>query len=124
MRKRLAYRTVNGRLGGRQMSIPKIQTPSVGGLAELLRGRPRALRAGEVASLLGVSERLVYKLASDRRIPAFRVGCALRFDPGALSSWLLHQMHSGGQAHLEESKWREVLGTARRRVVEKGASGQ
>ncbi len=43
----------------------------VTGLAEFLHGRPRALRVGEVAALLGVSERFVYKLASERRIPAF-----------------------------------------------------
>ncbi len=68
----------------------------VTGLGEFLKGRPRALRAGEVAALLSVSERLVYKLASERRIPAFRVGCALRFDPAALAHWLRDRTHLGG----------------------------
>ena len=68
----------------------------VTGLAEFLHGRPRALRVGEVAALLGVSERFVYKLASERRIPAFRVGCALRFDPAALAHWLRDRTHFGG----------------------------
>lgn len=76
------------------------QTTPVAGLAEYLQNRPRALRAGEVAALLGVSERLVYKLASDRRIPAFRVGCALRFDPAALASWLRQQMVSQERTRL------------------------
>lgn len=76
------------------MSVLSGKTGPIGSLDEYLRGRPRALRAGEVAALLGVSERLIYKLASERRIPAFRVGGALRFDPGALSSWLREQVLS------------------------------
>lgn len=68
----------------------------VTGLTDFLKGRPRALRAGEVAALLNVSERLIYKLASERRLPAFRIGGALRFDPAALAHWLRDRTQLGG----------------------------
>jgi excisionase family DNA binding protein len=32
------------------------------------------------ARFLGISERGVYRLVSSRRLPAYRVGCQLRFD--------------------------------------------
>ena len=78
------------------MNSVEARMAPVAGLAEFLKGRPRALRAGEVAALLSVSERLVYKLASERRIPAFRIGGALRFDPAALAHWLHDRTYLGG----------------------------
>ena len=87
------------------MGVANGRAASIAGLADFLQGRPRALRASEVAALLGVSERLVYKLAADRRIPAFRVGFALRFDPRALANWLSLQMQLA-----ETPSWRETNG--------------
>jgi excisionase family DNA binding protein len=43
---------------------------------------------GDVAALLNVSERQVYKLASEGRIPCFRIGGSVRFVPSAFASWL------------------------------------
>jgi excisionase family DNA binding protein len=57
-------------------------------LAESLEKRTTALTVCDVAALLNVSERQVYKLASDGGIPSFRIGGSVRFDPAAFASWL------------------------------------
>ena len=62
------------------------------GLVDSLHGRARALRVKDVASLLCVSERQVYKLAAEHRIPCFKIGGSIRFDPLAISAWLGHKM--------------------------------
>jgi excisionase family DNA binding protein len=61
-------------------------------LVDSLHGKTRALRIGEVATLLDVSERFVYKLVAEQRIPFFRIGGSIRFDPASLSNWLLEKM--------------------------------
>ena len=53
-------------------------------LADSLAKRATALTVSDVASLLNISERQVYKLAADGRIPCFKIGNSIRFDPGAL----------------------------------------
>jgi excisionase family DNA binding protein len=57
-------------------------------LTEGLRNRTQAITAGELASLLGVSDKMIYRMAATGKIPHFRVGAAIRFDPGAISDWL------------------------------------
>ena len=57
-------------------------------LTEVLGTRATALTVAEVAVLLNVSERQVYKLAADGRIPCFKIGNSIRFDPAAFASWL------------------------------------
>jgi len=42
----------------------------------------------EIAALLAVSERQVYKLAVEGRIPCFKIGNSIRFDPSAIAAWL------------------------------------
>jgi excisionase family DNA binding protein len=44
-----------------------------------------------VAVALGVSRRHIQRLVSERRIPFLKVGRFVRFDQGALSSWLNEQ---------------------------------
>ena len=46
------------------------------------------LTVEEVARYLKVTERHVYKLLSDRRIPAFKVGGAWRFKREQLEKWI------------------------------------
>ena len=50
-------------------------------LADSLAQRVTALTVSDVASLLNISERQVYKLAADGRIPCFKFGNSIRFDP-------------------------------------------
>jgi excisionase family DNA binding protein len=46
------------------------------------------LDLGEVAALLGVNERHVRRLVSERRIPFLKWGRLLRFDPVEIAIWL------------------------------------
>jgi excisionase family DNA binding protein len=81
-------------------------------LTDDLEGRTTALTVGEVAKVLSVSERQIYKLAALEEIPSFRVGGAIRFDPFAIAQWLrratapekfpprsVRPAHIGGRRH-------------------------
>ena len=57
-------------------------------LVDLLAQRATALTVADVASLLNISERQVYKLAADGRIPCFKIGNSIRFDPATFAAWL------------------------------------
>jgi excisionase family DNA binding protein len=61
-------------------------------LAARVAANYRALRAQDVAELLGVTRQHIYKLASKGLIPSFRVGTAVRFDPAAVAVWLGEKM--------------------------------
>jgi excisionase family DNA binding protein len=68
------------------------------GLADSLNGKSRALRVSDVATLLNISERQVYKLAAEHRIPCFKIGVSIRFDPMAIAGWL-HQAAGSVRQH-------------------------
>ena len=61
-------------------------------MVETLSAKSRALTVCEVAELLNVSERQVYKLAAEHRIPCFKIGGSIRFDPSAVAAWLGQKM--------------------------------
>ena len=67
-------------------------TPAFGeedvSLGDFLDKRATALTVSEVAEILSVSERQVYKLASESVIPSFRIGSSIRFDPSQVAAWL------------------------------------
>jgi excisionase family DNA binding protein len=64
--------------------IPKI--------IQALEARDGAMRARELAKLLGVTRQHVYKMAADGAIPSFRVGASVRFDPTLVAEWLRRKM--------------------------------
>jgi excisionase family DNA binding protein len=47
-----------------------------------------ALTAVELAELLAVSRVSIFKWAKRHRIPSFRVGTCVRFDPRVIAAWL------------------------------------
>jgi len=47
-----------------------------------------ALTAAELAQWLAVSRITIFKLAKAGRIPCFRIGTCVRFDPRAVATWL------------------------------------
>ena len=57
---------------------------------QALRARacPFASTVSDMAALLNISERQVYKLAADGSLPCFRIGGSVRFDPSAMAAWL------------------------------------
>jgi excisionase family DNA binding protein len=61
-------------------------------LADSLDGRTSALTVSDIAELLNISERQVYKLAAENGIPSFKIGGSVRFDPAAFAAWLRHKM--------------------------------
>jgi len=57
-------------------------------LTDKLEKMGHALTADDLAELLSVSKVQVYKLASQGKIPSFRIGMSLRFDPHSVAVWL------------------------------------
>jgi excisionase family DNA binding protein len=74
------------------LSLPEtaLTRPSLT-LADRLESFGRALTATQLASLLAVSKIVIYKLAKSNRIPSFRIGTCVRFDPKAVAIWLRTQ---------------------------------
>src|ERR1017187_1403759 len=57
-------------------------------LADSLEKRTTALNVSEVAALLNISGRQVYKLAADGSLPCFRIGGSAGFGPSAMAAWV------------------------------------
>jgi excisionase family DNA binding protein len=57
-------------------------------LADKLEKMGHALTADDLSELLSVSKVQIYKMASARTIPSFRIGLCLRFDPHSVAAWL------------------------------------
>lgn len=67
----------------------------VAGMAKILQtleSKEHALKAGELAKLLGVTRQHIYKMAAASVIPSFRIGAAVRFDPRQVAEWLTRRM--------------------------------
>ena len=64
-------------------------------LASRVRGMHGALDADELAKLLGVAKVNILCRAKRGKIPSFRIGMMVRFDPQSISRWLFEQgIHS------------------------------
>lgn len=61
-------------------------------IAERLRSKNKALKVEELADLLGVAIRTIYKEVEDNRIPFFRIRGSIRFDPHQVADWLEGKM--------------------------------
>ena len=57
-------------------------------LIQVLESRREALTVQEVADLLGVSDKHIYEMIADGRLPAFHVGKSIRLDPQDVADWL------------------------------------
>ena len=60
-------------------------------LADQIERIDRALTAKELARILSVSTITIFKQAIAGRIPCFRIGTCVRFDPRAVANWLRAQ---------------------------------
>jgi excisionase family DNA binding protein len=47
-----------------------------------------ALNAAQLAAILNISKITIFKQAKAGRIPSFRIGTCVRFDPRAVANWL------------------------------------
>ena len=82
--------TTDFKLGERRTSGIAVEAPPLS-LADRIERFGRALNATQLAGILAVSRIVVYKLAKKGRIPSFRVGTCVRFDPRAVANWLRGQ---------------------------------
>lgn len=57
-------------------------------IVQILEAKEQALKAPELARLLGVTRQHIYKMAAEGTIPSFQVGAAVRFDPEQIAEWL------------------------------------
>jgi excisionase family DNA binding protein len=57
-------------------------------IVEHLSKTNRVLTAPELANLLNVSTKTVYKLTASNTLPAVRIGTSIRFNPASVVLWL------------------------------------
>lgn len=57
-------------------------------LAELVEEKTEALRVRDIARILDVSEKQIYKMAANGQIPSLRIANTVRFDPQEFAFWL------------------------------------
>jgi excisionase family DNA binding protein len=57
-------------------------------LPSRIEREPGALSAPKLATYLGLSRSAIYERAQDGRIPHFRLGNIIRFDPATIAAWL------------------------------------
>lgn len=60
-------------------------------LADKIERTGHALTADELARVLSVSRITIFKQAKAGRIPSFRIGTCVRFDPKTVAEWLRAQ---------------------------------
>ena len=79
-----------GEVSGRQLRVRRQDDARdlPRSLPEQLEKMAHALTAKNLAQLLQVSEVTIYKLAKAHKLPSFRIGTAVRFDPRAVAQWL------------------------------------
>ncbi len=77
------------KVDGSTTEVPNDRLPM--SLADRIERIPHAMTAREVAVLLAVAVVTVYQHAAASRIPSFRVGTSVRFDPFAVAKYVRSQ---------------------------------
>jgi excisionase family DNA binding protein len=67
---------------------PLAVAPAALTLAEQIERTKGAMTAEQLAKILNVSKITIFKQAKAGRIPSFRIGTCVRFDPKAVAKWL------------------------------------
>ena len=62
-------------------------------LVEELESRRGGIKVADLANILGVDGKHIYRLAARGQLPSFRVGGAVRFDPQEVANWLREKYH-------------------------------
>ena len=77
-------------VAGRRLHVlkPEDEADLVRSIPEQLEKTAHALTAKNLAQLLQASEITIYKLAKAHKLPSFRIGTAVRFDPRTVARWL------------------------------------
>ena len=61
-------------------------------MLEELKAKRSAITVKELAGVLNLSSREIYRLAATNQIPHFRIGASVRFEPKMISAWLEARM--------------------------------
>ena len=83
-------------------------------LAEIVEGKKEALRVAEVARILDVSIKKIYRMAAKGQIPSLKISNSIRFDPPAIAIWLRSQSSTNPipqfryRAYLRRSNGRQL----------------
>lgn len=57
-------------------------------IEQILEQKRGALRANDIAEMLDLSEKQIYKMAATGEIPSLRIANLVRFDPHDFAAWL------------------------------------
>lgn len=57
-------------------------------LADVVEQKKEALRVEEVARILDISVKQIYKMAAKGQIPSLKIANCVRFDPHEVAAWL------------------------------------
>jgi excisionase family DNA binding protein len=60
-------------------------------LADLVEQKKEALRVEDVAHILDISIKQIYKMAAKGQIPSMKIANCVRFDPHDIATWLRSQ---------------------------------
>jgi excisionase family DNA binding protein len=82
-RNEIHWSAINSFFAGKHDIVSKPLT-----LAEQVERIEGAITARKLAKMLGVSKITIFKMAKAGRIPSFRVGTCVRFDPRKVADWL------------------------------------
>jgi excisionase family DNA binding protein len=82
-------------------------------LIEELEARSGGIKVSDLAAILGVDDKHIYRMAARGQLPSFRVGGAVRFDPQEVAKWLRTKY---GQEKRSERKPSRSAAPAENRV--------
>jgi len=74
------------------ISLGAMEEPML--LAEIVEGKKAALRVAEVAQILDVSIKKIYRMAAKGQIPSLKISSSIRFDPHDIAAWLRSQSNT------------------------------
>lgn len=60
-------------------------------LAEIVEDKKEALRVAEIAQILDVSIKKIYRMVAKGQIPSLKISSSIRFDPHDIAAWLRSQ---------------------------------
>ena len=67
------------------------------------------LTPGEVAKMLAVSDKQVYRMAQNKEIPCHRVSCSIRFDPLDIEDYIFFSKGAPSNIQIRPSDAKELL---------------
>ena len=93
-------------------------------LAELVEEKTEALRVRDVARILDVSVKQIYKMAANGQIPSLRIANTVRFDPQEIAFWLRTKSSMGVTSSISSPSTTRVSTRYRPRQVTRASKSR